>query len=201
MKSWEVIQGRIFVLFFPLSALKLTVASKRREKLSPHPAEPWMDELNNLYSSTQPKFTCNTVRSSESTTIAHLGILFAWSRTGSMVKHPPANAGDLGSIPGSRRFSGKGNGHPLQCSCLGNPMDRGAWWAIVQGISTEWDTTEREWLNNNKSANFINLLIWSDTVKTLPGGSPDCRAQSFPCCTLGWPPRLLFRRYPNCTAV
>ena len=98
-------------MFFPLSALKLTVASRRREKPSPHPAEPWMDELNNFYSSTQPKFTCNTVRSSESTTIAHLGILFAWSRTGSMVKHPPANAGDLGSIPGSRRFSGKGNGH------------------------------------------------------------------------------------------
>ena len=47
----------------------------------------------------------------------------------------------------------------------------------------------------------INLLIWSDAVQWLPGGPPDCRAQSLPCCTLGWPPRLLFRRYPNYTAV
>ena len=163
MKSWEVIHGRIFVLFFPLSALKLTAALRRREKPSPHPAEPCMDELNDFYSSTQPRFTCNTARSSESTTVGidyqHLGILFVWSRTGSMVEHPPANAGDLGSIPGSGRFPRKGNGNPLHCSCLGNPMDRGAWWATVQGISTESDSTEPEWLNNNTSAYLINLLL------------------------------------------
>ena len=49
---------------------------------------------------------------------------------GSVVKDPPANAGDtgdLGSIPGSGKSSGKGNGNPLQDTCLGNPMDRGAW--------------------------------------------------------------------------
>ena len=48
----------------------------------------------------------------------------------SVVKDPPANAGDtgdLGSIPGSGKSSGKGNGNPLQDTCLGNPMDRGAW--------------------------------------------------------------------------
>jgi len=39
------------------------------------------------------------------------------------------NAGDLGSIPGSGRSSGEGNGNPLQYSCLENPKDRGAWWA------------------------------------------------------------------------
>ena len=51
-------------------------------------------------------------------------------------------AGDLGSIPGSGRSPGEGNGNPLQYSCLGNPMDRGAWWATVHGVAKESDTTE-----------------------------------------------------------
>ena len=46
---------------------------------------------------------------------------------GSVVKNPPANAGDMGSTPGSGRSPGEGNGNPLQYSCLGNLMDRGAW--------------------------------------------------------------------------
>ena len=41
-------------------------------------------------------------------------------------------------IPGSRRFPGKGNDNPLQYSCLGKPMDRGAWWATVHGIAKSW---------------------------------------------------------------
>ena len=52
-----------------------------------------------------------------------------------MVKNPLANAGDVVSISGSRRPPGEGNGNPLQCSCLGNPMDRGAWWATVHGAA------------------------------------------------------------------
>ena len=52
---------------------------------------------------------------------------------GSVVKNPPAEAGDEGSIPGSGRSHGEGNGHPLQYSCLENCMDRGAWWATVHG--------------------------------------------------------------------
>ena len=44
-------------------------------------------------------------------------------------------AGDPGSISGSRRSPGEGNGNPLQYSCLGNPMDRGAWWATVHGVT------------------------------------------------------------------
>ena len=48
-----------------------------------------------------------------------------------LVKNPPANAGDLGLIPGSGRSPGEGNGNPLQYSCLKNPMDRGAWWSVV----------------------------------------------------------------------
>ena len=57
---------------------------------------------------------------------------------GSVVKTPPANArdvGDSGSIPGSGRFPGEGNDNPLQYSCLENLMDRGAWWAAVNGIT------------------------------------------------------------------
>ena len=54
---------------------------------------------------------------------------------GSEVKASACNAGDLGSIPGSRRSPGEGNGNPLQCSCLENPMDGGAWWATVHGIA------------------------------------------------------------------
>ena len=58
-----------------------------------------------------------------------------------MVMNPPANAGDVGSISGSGRSPGEGSGNPLQCSCLGNPMDRGAWRAIVHGFTKELDTT------------------------------------------------------------
>ena len=55
-----------------------------------------------------------------------------------MVKNLPANAGDaryLGSIPGSGRSPGVGNGNPLQYSCLDNSMDREAWWATVLGVA------------------------------------------------------------------
>ena len=61
-----------------------------------------------------------------------------------MVKNPSADAGDIrdtGSIPGLGRFPGEGNGNPLQYSCQGNPMDRGAWWAVVHGVAKEWDLT------------------------------------------------------------
>ena len=50
---------------------------------------------------------------------------------GSVVKNPPANAGDVGSISEWGRSAEEGNGNPLQYSCLGNGMDRGAWWATV----------------------------------------------------------------------
>ena len=54
---------------------------------------------------------------------------------GSAVKNLPANVGDASSIPGAGRLPGEGNGNPLQYFCLGNPMDRGAWWAAVLGIA------------------------------------------------------------------
>ena len=52
-----------------------------------------------------------------------------------MVKTPSASEGDLGSVPGSGRSPGEGKSNPLQHSCLGNPMDRGAWWATVHGVA------------------------------------------------------------------
>ena len=60
---------------------------------------------------------------------------------GSVVKNPPANAGDVGSVLGSGRSPGEGKGNPLQYSCLGNPMDRGAWQATVHGVPKESDMT------------------------------------------------------------
>ena len=55
-----------------------------------------------------------------------------------MVKNPPASAGDVkdaGSIPGLGRSPGGGSGNPLQYSSLENPMDRGAWWAIIHRVA------------------------------------------------------------------
>ena len=52
-----------------------------------------------------------------------------------MVKNPPANAGDRGSVPGLRRSARVGSSIPLLYSSLGNPMDRGAWWATVRGVA------------------------------------------------------------------
>ena len=58
-----------------------------------------------------------------------------------MVKNPPANARDVDSTPGLGRSSIEGNGNPSQYSCLGNPMDRGAWQATVHRVIKELDTT------------------------------------------------------------
>ena len=65
---------------------------------------------------------------------------------GSVVKNPLANAGVLSMIPGLGRSPGEGGDYPLQCSCLENPLDRGAWGAAVHGVAKELDKTEP--LNN-----------------------------------------------------
>ena len=58
--------------------------------------------------------------------------------TGSDGKACANNSGDPGSFTGSGRFSGEGNGNPLQYSCLENPVNRGAWWATVHGVTKSW---------------------------------------------------------------
>ena len=60
-----------------------------------------------------------------------------------MIKKPPANEGNWGSILVSGRSPGEGNGFPLQYSCLENPMDRGHWQATIQRVANKLDTTEQ----------------------------------------------------------
>ena len=55
-----------------------------------------------------------------------------------VVENPSAKAADAGSIPGLGRSLGVGSGNPLQYSCLGDPMDRGACWSTVQGLEKSW---------------------------------------------------------------
>ena len=57
---------------------------------------------------------------------------------GSVVKNMPANVGDMDLIPESGRSPGEENGNPLHYSCLGNPMERRAWQAIVHGVAKSW---------------------------------------------------------------
>ena len=73
------------------------------------------------------------------------------SPAGSAVKNTPANARDAGLIPGSRRFTGEGNGNPLQYSCLENSMDRGACWATVHGVAKSQTPL------NNKNCSLLDL--------------------------------------------
>ena len=53
------------------------------------------------------------------------------------VKTPPANAGDVGSIPGSGKSPGEGNGNPLQYCCLGNLRNREVWWATIHEVAKQ----------------------------------------------------------------
>ena len=59
----------------------------------------------------------------------------------SVVKNLPANVGDTSLMPESGRYPGEGNGNSLQYCCLGNPRDRGTWWATVHGAAKESDMT------------------------------------------------------------
>ena len=69
--------------------------------------------------------------------------------SGSVVKNPLANAGDTGSTSGLGGFPGEGTGNPLQYSCLGNPLDRGAWWAIVHEVTKSWTWFSNWTITNN----------------------------------------------------
>ena len=79
-----------------------------------------------------------------------MNIITAASRVALVVKNLPANTGDIreaSSIPGSGRSSEGGNSNPLQYSCLENPMDRGAWGAIVYRVAKNW--TQLKWLSTH----------------------------------------------------
>ena len=87
-------------------------------------------------------------------------IYFYWGyRGGSLVKNLLAAVGEEGLIPGSERSPREGNENLLQYSCLGKPMDRGAWRATVHGVTKSWT-----WLNNNNIHIFSKLQGQKDLV-------------------------------------
>ena len=80
---------------------------------------------------------------------------------GSVVKNPPVNVGDTSLIPGSETSPGEGNSNPFQYSFLGNPMDRGAWWATVLGVQKSWtqlsyQITAKQEISPGKRLDIIN---------------------------------------------
>ena len=81
---------------------------------------------------------------------------------GSVVKNPPADVGDVGSVSGSGRSPGRGNDNPLQYSCLGNLVNRGAWWATVHGVSKNWTQLNN---NNNTTAKLIYQIYILKVIK------------------------------------
>ena len=88
------------------------------------------------------------------------------SSSSSEVKNKPTNAGaagDAGLIPGLGRSPGGGNGNLLQDSCLENPMDQGAWWAIVHVVTKESDTTEQL----NSTSSLLHAVV-SELSSLLP---------------------------------
>ena len=97
---------------------------------------------------------------------------------GSQVKSLSANTGDVGSNPGSGWSLGKGNGNPLQYSCLGDPMDRGAWQAVFHGVTKESDTTQqlKQHINTHKC---IRVKEW----KLNKGG---CLANGIVPVSISW---------------
>ena len=93
-------------------------------------------------------------------------------------RHPPANAGDVGSILGSGRSPGEGNSNPLQYSCLENPMDRGAWWATVHGVIksrmrlSNFTFTFHFHALEKEMATHSSVLAWRIPGMGEPGGLP-----------------------------
>ena len=82
-----------------------------------------------------------------------------------MAKNPPANARDAGLIPGLGRSPGGGNSNPLQCSCLGNSTDRGAWQATVHGVTKGQDRTLLTEEQHMISRDIASLVMNSDGVQ------------------------------------
>ena len=84
-----------------------------------------------------------------------------------MVKNPPTNEEDMGSIPRLGRYPGEGISSSLQYCCLGYPKDRGGWWATVHGVTEELDTTYRINNKNNKrnEKEFSKLRVLKEILE------------------------------------
>ena len=111
----------------------------------------------------------------------------------SEVKNLPGNARDMSSIPGFRRSPGEGNGNPLQYSCLGNPMNRGAWWATVYGVAKiiRYDLVTKQQQKKKRQSN-------SHKATSLKSLRPDILQHSWGCWGLDSPMPLC---YPGARAV
>ena len=80
---------------------------------------------------------------------------------GSVVENPPANAGDGGSISGSARCPGEESSDLLQCSCLENPVDRGAWQATVHEVAKSWTHRQpHRFLSSKTVRHSLNTTVW-----------------------------------------
>ena len=99
---------------------------------------------------------------------------------GSVGKESACTAGDQGSIPGWGRSPGEGNGNPLQYSCLGNPMDRGACWDTVHRVTKSWTQLSN---HHNRDTDIENTLV--DTAREAAAAAAAKSLQS--CPTLGDP--------------
>ena len=114
-----------------------------------------------------------------------------------VVKNPPANAGEVGSIPGSGRSPGGGHGNPLQYSCLENPMDRGVWWATDHGVA---EGCRLKWLSSHvhsyrlhsrlsKGKSWVGRRTFTRKVETRRSGGPAVTTKI--CCHELWTSQLL----------
>ena len=84
-----------------------------------------------------------------------------------MVKNIPANTGDTGSIPGSGRSPGGEHGNPLQYSCLGNPVDAGAWWATAHGVTKSQTRLKQFSTHARRMTTDIQIFSYNVTEENL----------------------------------
>ena len=108
----------------------------------------------------------------------------SWGLPGSSAVKNPPTVQETGVRSLSGRSLGEGNGNPLQCLCLGNPMDRGAWWATVRGVAKSWpqlgDYLEKEMATH--SSPFAWKIPWTQESGRLQ--TMGMRLSDFPCFPL-----------------
>ena len=119
------------------SVMEVIINIRDVEAISPRKWEKWQRSPRKTIDQGRRRGPCKESGNSRKVW-AKAGVGLPWWLS---VKNPPANAGVMGSILGWGRSPREGNGNQLQYSCLGNPMDRGAWKTIVHGVAKELDTT------------------------------------------------------------